>query len=63
MAALGHQVGVYPIYPSTRSVVETLADFPETVEVLYDRGLEQLAAFIAERSGYYDIVWIRWTLD
>ena len=58
MAALGHQVGVYPIYPSVRSVVETLADFPETVEVLYDRGLDQLAAFIAERSGYYDIVWI-----
>ena len=58
MAALGYHVGVYPIYPATTSVLDTLADFPETVELLYDRGLEELPGFIAERSGYYDIVWI-----
>ena len=58
MAALGYHVGVYPIYPGTTSVLDTLADFPETVEVLYDRGLDELPAFISERSGYYNIVWI-----
>ncbi len=58
MAALGYHVGVYPIYPTTATVMDTLVDFPETVEVLYDRGMEQLRDFIEERSGYYDIVWI-----
>ncbi len=58
MAALGYHVGVYPIYPTTATIMDMLSDFPETVEVLYDRGLEQLPDFIAERAGYYDIVWI-----
>ena len=58
MASLGYHVSVYPVYPATSSVLQTLGDFPETVEVLYDRGQDQLAQFIAERSGYYDIVWI-----
>ena len=58
MAALGYHVGVYPIYPTTASIMDTLADFPETVEVLYDRGLDQLQGFIEDRGGYYDIVWI-----
>ncbi len=58
MASLGYHVSVYPVYPATTSLLETLGDFPETVEVLYDRGQEQLPQFIAERSGYYDIVWI-----
>ncbi len=58
MASLGYHVSVYPVYPATSSVLQTLGDFPETVEVLYDRGQDQLPQFIAERSGYYDIVWI-----
>ena len=58
MVALGYHVGVYPIYPTITPIMDTLADFPETVEVLYDRGLEQMQGFIEERSGYYDIVWI-----
>ncbi len=58
MASLGYHVSVYPVYPATTSLLETLGDFPDTVEVLYDRGQEQLPQFIAERSGYYDIVWI-----
>ncbi len=58
MASLGYHVSVYPVYPATTSLLQTLGDFPETVEVVYDRGQEQLPQFIAERSGYYDIVWI-----
>ena len=58
MAALGHLVSVFPIYKATASVIEIYRDLPETAEVLYERGMEALASFIEERSGYYDIVWI-----
>ena len=58
MAALGHLVSVFPIYKASASPIEIFRDMPETAEVLYDRGMEQLAAFIEERSGYYDVVWI-----
>jgi len=58
MSALGHLVSVFPIYAATASPIEIYRDMPETAEVLYERGLEALDAFIAERAGYYDIVWI-----
>src|ERR1700710_206781 len=58
MAELGHLVSVFPIYKATASPIEIFRDMPETAEVLYERGLETLAEFITERSGYYDIVWI-----
>ncbi len=58
MADLGHLVSVFPIYKATASPIEIYRDMPETAEVLYERGMEALAGFIEERSGYYDIVWI-----
>ncbi len=58
MAALGYQVGVYPVFPAVTSLFEVLRDFPDTVEIFYDRGMDELADFIAERAGFYDIVWI-----
>ena len=58
MASLGHLVSVFPIYKATASPIEIYRDMPETTEVLYERGMEALAGFIEERSGYYDIVWI-----
>ncbi len=58
MAELGHLVSVYPIYKTGESPIAIYRDMPETAEVLYERGMEQLAAFIEERSGYYDVVWI-----
>ena len=58
MAGLGHLVSVFPIYKATASPIEIYRDMPETAEVLYERGMEALAGFIEDRSGYYDIVWI-----
>ena len=31
---------------------------PDTVEVMHDRSLTELAAFLEERQGYYDLIWI-----
>lgn len=31
---------------------------PDTVEVMYDRGLPDLEAFLRARRGYYDTIWI-----
>ena len=58
MSGLGHLVSVFPIYKATASPIEIYRDMPQTAEVLYERGMEVLADFIAERSGYYDIVWV-----
>ena len=58
MAALGHQVSIFPIYKASASVIEIYRDMPETAEVLHERGMEALAAFIEARAGYYDVVWI-----
>ena len=58
MAELGHMVSIYPIYKATESPIAIYRDMPETAEVLYERGMESLAAFIEERAGYYDVVWI-----
>ncbi|MDE8348610.1 MAG: glycosyltransferase [Acidocella sp.] len=58
MAALGHQVSVFPIYQPIESLLDILVDFPDTVEVIYDRELKDLAEFIKDRSGYFDVLWI-----
>ncbi len=58
MASLGHQVTVYPIYRATENLAAIYGDFPETVEVIHDRGLDELAGFLANRVGYYDVLWI-----
>ena len=58
MAALGHQVSVFPIYKATASPIEIYRDMPETAEILYERGMEALPGFIEERAGYFDVVWI-----
>ncbi|MCQ8239536.1 glycosyltransferase [Rhizosaccharibacter radicis] len=58
MAELGHHVTVFPVYAAAASPVEVFRDFPDTVEVIYDRGLDQLREFLEQRAGYYDAVWI-----
>lgn len=58
MAALGHQVTVFPIYASVDPLSRIYADFPPEVEVLHERGFETLDAFLQERSGSWDCVWI-----
>jgi O-antigen biosynthesis protein len=58
MAALGHQVTVFPVLPRRVDVVTLYRDFPETVELIADRSLADFAEFLQDRAGYYDLVWI-----
>jgi GT2 family glycosyltransferase len=58
MAALGHHVTVFPIYRAVENILDIYGDFPDTVEVVHDREMPDLARFLEERSGYFDILWI-----
>jgi len=58
MAAMGYGVTVYPIAPGHFEQAAVAADMPDTVEVMHDRGLDQLHDFLRRRAGYYDAIWI-----
>jgi len=58
MAALGCQVTVFPVNDHAFDVAAVFSDMPDTVEVMYDRALMDLQAFLAGRRGYYDVIWI-----
>ncbi len=58
MASMGYAVTVYPINGSLFEPASVYADMPANVEVMHDRTLEQFAAFMAARNGYYDLIWI-----
>jgi len=58
MASLGFHVTVFPIYGGRFDVGAVYADLPDTVEVMHDRSLDDLPAFLDSRDGYYDTVWV-----
>ena len=58
MAARGYGVTVFPINPPRADPAAVFSDMPETAEVLYDRGINDLAGFLADRQGYYDVIWV-----
>ena len=58
MAGLGFHVTVFPIFASRFDVAAIYADIPDTVEVMYDRSLADLAAFLETREGYHDTIWL-----
>ena len=58
MAALGHQVTVFPIRLHGEPTPDIYRDFPDTVEIIHDRELADFEKFAAERSGYFDAIWI-----
>ncbi len=58
IASLGCQVTVFPVNDSPFEAAAVFSDMPDTVEVMYDRTLIDLPAFLAGRPGYYDVVWI-----
>ncbi len=58
MTAMGIFVTVYPIKPGNFDPAAIHADLPDTVEVMHDRSLPDLDAFLAGRTGYYDLIWI-----
>lgn len=58
MSELGYAVTLYPVYPVAMSLIEVLPDFPDDVEIIRDRGMDDLAGFLQARPGHYDLVWI-----
>lgn len=58
MAKLGYQVTVYPINNNYPHLYQIYSDLPETVEILYDKTIDNIRDFFLERAGYYDAIWI-----
>ncbi|QCE35013.1 glycosyltransferase [Acetobacteraceae bacterium] len=58
MATLGWQVTIFPIFKTTEPVWRFQDAFPETVEIMSECGLEDLAQFLEERAEIYDLVWV-----
>lgn len=56
---LNCHVTVYPIFCASEEMqADVYAGFPDRVEVIYDKGLENLDAFLKSRPDYYDTIWI-----
>ncbi|HEY0182012.1 MAG TPA: glycosyltransferase [Rhodopila sp.] len=58
MASLGHAVTVFPVNGCDHDLAHVFGDMPESVEVMHSLALDQLAAFLTARPGYYDTVWV-----
>ncbi|NHN87434.1 glycosyltransferase [Acetobacter conturbans] len=54
----GCAVTVFPVDAHYHSLSRLYGDFPDTVEVLFDRSAEDLDSFLEERAGAFDLVWI-----
>jgi glycosyltransferase involved in cell wall biosynthesis len=58
MAEMGYAVTVFPVLGCRFNLAAVYADMPETVEVLHDHALSGLRAFLADRPGHFDAIWI-----
>jgi GT2 family glycosyltransferase/glycosyltransferase involved in cell wall biosynthesis len=58
IAAAGHDISVFPVNGAPHDIMSLFGDFPDTVEVLHDQDINQLGAFLRERAGYYDLIWV-----
>lgn len=58
MTSLGVFVTVYPLNRNDFDPAAIHADLPDTAEVMHDRSLAELDALLAERVGYYDLIWV-----
>ena len=58
MAGMGYRVTVYPVNDGRFDLAGVYADMPDSVEVMHDRSLDQLADFLRHRAGCYDAIWI-----
>lgn len=58
MAQLDYQVTVFAVHRNDQNIASVYADFPDTVEVIHDRGHEDLEQFLRNRRGYYNTIWI-----
>jgi glycosyltransferase involved in cell wall biosynthesis len=58
MASLGYQITVFPLRLIRFDLASIFSYMPETVEVMHDRDITTLGDFLAERDGYFNILWI-----
>ncbi|HEX7177611.1 MAG TPA: glycosyltransferase [Pyrinomonadaceae bacterium] len=58
MVAMGHCVTCYPLDQPHEEWAEVYGDIPREVEVMLGRGRAGLEEFLAERAGYYDLVYV-----
>jgi GT2 family glycosyltransferase len=58
MTEIGCHVTVFPIYQPIENILTIYGEFPDRVEIIHDRELKDLPAFVEQRSGFFDILWI-----
>lgn len=58
MAELGFEVTVFPVIRRDHNLTAVYTDFPDTVEVMHDRGLSDLQRLLLGRRGYFDTIWV-----
>ena len=58
LASMGEFVTVFPINQGNFDIAAVYADMPDTVEVMHDRSLGDLAALFQQRQDYYDLIWV-----
>ncbi|BAK82826.1 glycosyltransferase [Komagataeibacter medellinensis NBRC 3288] len=58
LAGLGYHVTVYPVYRPTEDAATLATAFPPGVEVIHDRELADLPAFLEGRAGSLDAIWV-----
>jgi GT2 family glycosyltransferase len=56
--AAGFEVTVFPVNGAPHDIMSSFGDLPERVEVMHDRNINLLPEFLAERAGFYDLVWV-----
>ncbi|MGC5749670.1 glycosyltransferase [Gluconobacter sp. NFX36] len=58
MSHMGHEVTVFPIFKPVVSANLLYNAFPDSVEIIWDRDINDLEYFFAQRAGLYDTIWI-----
>lgn len=58
MVRLGHAVTIYPTTAPHEEWAGVYRDIPREVEVMLGSGALGLAEFLAERAGYYDLIYV-----
>ncbi|MCX5614834.1 glycosyltransferase [Bombella saccharophila] len=58
LVALDYHVTVFPVMREQLPAFLLYRDFPEEVELAFDQDMSTLPAFLEERAGYYDLLWV-----
>lgn len=58
IASLGWAVTVFPLRECAFDLASLYRDIPDTVEIMHDHTIDDLANLLADRAGYYDLIWV-----